>query len=93
MARSNLTILTCDRCGKRQDIIRPDFEYSWANIYAREFNGPHRVGVFEEQGSPSYVVKKLPDMCPSCAQEFWKWWESGKQKPNPQAMKEPEIRS
>ena len=69
MTKSSIEVRTCDRCGHRAELRRPDQEYDWAQITARQVNGPFRVG---RDGAA--------DLCPACTRLLNDWWDAG-QKP------------
>lgn len=74
MAKSNVTVMTCDRCGETEECRRVEQEYSWGRILAAEANGPFKIGqpthkmVFPENGN---------DICPDCIKSLGYWWETG----------------
>lgn len=71
MAKANVTVMTCDRCGAVEECRRVDQEYAWGRILAAEANGPFKIGtpthkmVFPENGK---------DICPDCIRSLRNWW-------------------
>lgn len=68
MTKSSIEVRTCDRCGRHEELRRPEQEYDWAQLHARQINGPFRVG---RDGAV--------DLCPSCMRSLNVWWDAGKQ--------------
>lgn len=74
MSKITVTILTCDRCGKREEIERPDQGWIWGRIHFSQVNGPIWIGSqHNKPSSPDYC-----DMCPSCMKDAQSFWQAGK---------------
>lgn len=73
MAKANVTIMTCDRCGEREEMRRPDQEYAWGRIHFAQVNGPIWIG--SQQSKPGPV--DFLDMCPACMKDAKRFWEGG----------------
>lgn len=74
MSKATVTIMTCDRCGARDEIKRPDQEYNWGRINFAQINGPIWIGSQHgKAGGPDFC-----DICPSCMKDVSRFWEAGK---------------
>lgn len=73
MAKANITVMRCDRCGGVEECRRVEQEYAWGRILASEANGPFKIGapthkmVFPENGK---------DICPDCIKSLRDWWHT-----------------
>jgi len=74
MSRKSVTILECERCGAREEILRPHQEYIWGRIHFAQFNGPIWIG--SQNNKPGDI--KWLEMCPVCIGDAKAFWEAGK---------------
>src|SRR3546814_9396046 len=44
MSRSTIAVMTCDRCGRRDEIREAHQGYDWGHVRYAEHNGPRRIG-------------------------------------------------
>jgi hypothetical protein len=65
MARKELPVLTCDRCGHVETIDVPHKEHPWGKITAGQVNGPLNA------------VLNGRDLCPKCIDQLMAWWKGG----------------
>ena len=72
MASKQITVMTCDRCGRVDEIRDPEEYKFWGKIWAAQSNGPKWIGSFLD--SPRIT----DDVCPGCIDEVWNWWKQGK---------------
>jgi len=72
MASTQITVMTCDRCGKVAELRRPEEHYEWGKVWAAQSNGPKWIGGYQDN------PKSAKDACPDCIDEIWTWWKQGK---------------
>lgn len=71
MSKATITIMTCDRCGVKEEIRRPEQGYAWGRINFAQVNGHIWVG------SPMHKTPDFADMCQSCMQAADGFWKRG----------------
>lgn len=71
MSMTSIPVYTCDRCGHTETITHPGNLYPWAVVFARQCNGPFRIG----EDSANGRAPKGADLCPTCTASLKQWWE------------------
>lgn len=71
MSSVKITIMTCDRCKKVEEIRQSHQIYPWGSISAYQCNGPFRIGEPPIGASPA----KHWDICPACVEKLIHWWD------------------
>lgn len=75
MASISIRVLTCDRCGRKDEIREAQAEYEWGVAGYSEING-YRHSTPDYRGSAG----KDSDLCPECIKGLDEWWDLPKQK-------------
>jgi len=66
MSETNLKVMRCDRCGKKEDNSVLGNLYSWGRFVAQINNGAN-LGLGSDQSHK--------DLCPECLTALTKWWK------------------
>lgn len=75
MTSTNIRILTCDRCDRRDEIRDAHSEYEWGVAGYSEINGSRRSHPrWRDQRN------KDSDLCPDCVKGLHEWWNAPKQR-------------
>lgn len=75
MARNNIVIMKCDRCGNHEEIHGFAQEKLWGRIHFSQLSGPIWIG---SQNYLDNSLDKYRDMCPDCMIAVKNFWEAGK---------------
>lgn len=70
MAKVNIAAMTCDRCGAKADLRRPEDGYNWAGVNYSETNSHRWIGT-HRSAKPEWA-----DLCPSCSLELYDWFQA-----------------
>lgn len=69
MTSTTLKVLTCDRCGRADEIRGGLKEDNWAHLNYSEYNSHRWIG--SQRSQKVYHV----DLCPTCSREVYDWFK------------------
>lgn len=68
--KATVDVMTCDRCGKGEELRKERQGYLWGRIQAGHVNGHRCIGATGPR-----------DLCPACIESLWSWWMAPREKP------------
>ena len=75
MAKSNITVATCDRCNAKGEFRRAEDGWNWAGLNYSETNSHRWIGT-KRSDKPQWV-----DLCPECSRELYDWFQAPRDNP------------